>query len=471
MNIKNILKISFGMVALAATQISCINDDKWDAPEITCTNKWDAPTTTMAEIVAKAPSSTTGSGAAYTFPDEDASNPAIIFDGYVVSSDQGGNFYKTISFQDSPTNPTVGLVVGINKSMNYTDFPVGSHIRIKVNGMKIGKSNGVITLGVEDPDYTIGRIPESIISRYISGVCNGNGLEVVDIVPTEVTIAQLTGSDAYLNTLVKVKNVQFNDEEIGLGLLDTDESGAYVDTDRNIVDDEGNTTIVRTDGYFKDTSYEIPNSKGDITFVASKYLSSTATTTYTDNYQNVIRGISDLDLTEELPSRKLLVEGFGNSNFTTNSWTTESVIGSQEWGITTFGNPKPSAYMRGYDSVTQTNKANEDWLISKEISLSNLGDYSNSVYFSFETDARYPGNTLEVYITDNYTGDYSTTTWTKLNPTLDTDLNSFGGFISSGKLDLAAYLNKNIRVAFKYTSTTSAASTWEVDNVKIIGEK
>jgi hypothetical protein len=36
-------------------------------------------------------------------------------------------------------------------------------------------------------------------------------------------------------------------------------------------------------------------------------------------------------------------------------------------------------------------------------------------------------------------------------------------------VNLSAFLGKNVRIAFKYTSTTSAA-TWEVDDFKIKGQ-
>ena len=52
----------------------------------------------MAEVAAMAPANDT-----ITIPNKATSEP-IIFDGYVVSSDENGNFYKTISFQDKPEN-------------------------------------------------------------------------------------------------------------------------------------------------------------------------------------------------------------------------------------------------------------------------------------------------------------------------------------------------------------------------------
>jgi hypothetical protein len=119
--------------------------------------------------------------------------------------------------------------------------------------------------------------------------------------------------------------------------------------------------------------------------------------------------------------------------------------------------------MNGFATV---NNVNEDWLISKPISLSGL----SSASMSFDSDGRYAGNPLEVYITENYTGTPSTTTWVQLPAALDTNLTAFNTWTSSGSLNLNAYVNKNIRIAFKYTSTATASTTWEIDNVKVKGQ-
>lgn len=458
MNIKKYFKISLGVAVLLATQISCIHDDNWDAPEITCTNKFDAPTISMAEFAAKT------SGTIITIPAEDATHPAVIFDAYVVSSDEGGNFYKTISFQDKPENPTVGLQVGLNKSMNYADFPVGSHIRIKANGMMLGKDpvSNVLQIGLADPNYAIGRIPQSIIGRYISGVCNGAGLDIVKITPREVTLGDIK-NEKYINTLVTVKNAQFVNTtalpQIGKALMDKDASGTFVDTNRTIEDQYGGTAVIRTDGFFKASSYKIPDAHGDITFVVSRYGTSST------SWQNIIRDINDLKLTTPgrlSPATTIFNEGFLTNNLTANAWTAYSVAGPQVWGTTTFGNPAGS-FSAVFTGVLGT--ANEDWLISKPISLTG---YTGAKFY-FETDIRFAGNPLEVYVTtDTYTGGNPTgLNWTKLDAFVDTDIAAYGGFVGSGLMDLAPYLNKNVRFAFKYSSTSAASSVVELDNVRV----
>lgn len=40
-------------------------------------------------------------------------------------------------------------------------------------------------------------------------------------------------------------------------------------------------------------------------------------------------------------------------------------------------------------------------------------------------------------------------------------------FVESGNIDLSAYVGSKMQIAFKYTSTTTIAPTWEVKNVLI----
>ena len=95
MNIKKFFTTLLSMAFVAIALQSCVNDDDWETPPINCENKFPAPNISMADLMLMAPA--TGYLEIST---------ALYVDGYVVSSDENGNFYKTISFQDSPTNPT-----------------------------------------------------------------------------------------------------------------------------------------------------------------------------------------------------------------------------------------------------------------------------------------------------------------------------------------------------------------------------
>ncbi|MDP9957509.1 hypothetical protein J2X97_003178 [Epilithonimonas hungarica] len=478
MNIKKYFTISLGVVAVAATQISCVHDDNWDAPEITCNNKFDAPTKTMAEVVAMAPATTAGTGAVYTIPAEGA---PVIFDAYVVSSDENGNFYKTISFQDKPENPTVGLQIGINKSMNYADFPVGAHVRIKANGLLIGKFTGVVQLGIKDPNYTLGRIPQSIIGRYLSGVCDGNGIEIAELVPTVVTLDKIH-DDKYINTLVQVKNVSFDDSAIGKGLMDKDASGTAIDTNRKILDASGNSAIIRTDGFFR-TPYTIPNKSGDITFVVSKYCTSVNGCTYSptnDPYQNIIRSVSDLNLTlprtdsaPPLGGTAISYLGAFTENFesyaanlnTFPKYVNDASIGSKYWQVTSFSGNK---YIQMTSYAGSGSTTNTTYFIVPIL-------FTGSTKLSFKTKDGYTvgGSPLKVYYTTSYTPSSEVDT-TKLiditsNFTISKDhVGTYGtDFINSGIFTFPSSTSGNGYIFFSYEGNPNLTTTMQIDDIVV----
>ena len=303
---------------VAVTFTSCVKDDDWNAPEILCNNRFADPTTTMAEFAALAPNASTGT--TYKVPVDGA---PVIFDAYVVSSDENGNFYKTISFQDSAENPTVGLSLEVDKASNYADFPVGSHIRIKANGLVLGWDRGTRKIGSIDPTYAIGRIPSILLTRYLSGVCNGNNrLDIATLVPTKVATLNLAKDEKYINTLVQVSDIQFKmDDPTNPYTYISYIAGVGQDTDRTIEGKNGNTTTIRNSGFSTFGSNLVPTKSGDLTFVVSRYNA---------NWQMLIRNTNDVNFVNdrfasgdpnapEEPSASA-VNLFGGSDF--ENWTT-----------------------------------------------------------------------------------------------------------------------------------------------------
>jgi hypothetical protein len=119
--------------------------------------------------------------------------------------------------------------------------------------------------------------------------------------------------------------------------------------------------------------------------------------------------------------------------------------------------------MTGY--YNSAKHANEDWLVSNPIDLS---AYTN-LKFNINQAVNYldTWDNLKIYITDNYTGDVTTTTWTEIvvntKPTGDD-----WTFVQSEDVDISAFDGKsNVVLAFKYVSSDSAGSTWEIDKVVI----
>ncbi len=145
----------------------------------------------------------------------------------------------------------------------------------------------------------------------------------------------------------------------------------------------------------------------------------------------------------------------------TNGWTFVSVTGDQVWSIASYSG-NHYAKMSGYSG---SNYANEDWCISPAFSL---GDYTNPVLTFTTARSQHDGNDLQVYFSNNYNGDPTTAIWTELTCTLPAKPTSgYTDFTSSGEISLNEFSGTACYIGFKYTSTTSAAATWEVDDIML----
>lgn len=122
------------------------------------------------------------------------------------------------------------------------------------------------------------------------------------------------------------------------------------------------------------------------------------------------------------------------------------------------GTYQGTSFMKASAFVGGAIKASESWLVSPELSLTDV----KSAVLSFEHAHNYAGTASEeltLWITET-----SAENWKQL--TIDKYGEQFK-FVAVS-VDLASYLGKTVKFAFKYVSTTSAAATWEIKNVKVV---
>lgn len=104
-------------------------------------------------------------------------------------------------------------------------------------------------------------------------------------------------------------------------------------------------------------------------------------------------------------------------------------------------------------------KDSESWLISPALDLSKI----ENATLTFEHTHKFagtPANELTLWITET-----SAENWKQL--TIDKyGTNNDYTFVTPS-VDLTAYVGKTVKFAFKYVSSTSAAGTWEIKNVKV----
>jgi hypothetical protein len=158
-------------------------------------------------------------------------------------------------------------------------------------------------------------------------------------------------------------------------------------------------------------------------------------------------------------------EAFDSTDADLGQMKAYNIIGdNQGWE---YGQYETTTYavMSGYSGSAVEN---EDWLITPMVDLSNV----NEAKLSF-TEAINYGGTIdeeqEVYVSTDYSGagDPTSATWEKLPVTNRASGDSWT-FVDVTPVDLSSYAGEsNVSIAFKYTSTTDNAATWEIDSLAV----
>lgn len=437
---------------LFATLVSCVNGDDYGTPDLASECISENPTKEVAEIKAAA---VTNTPALYQADD--------VIEAYVTSSDEGGNFYKTISLVSTDDINdglnSVGFTIPINAYNIYTKFEPGRKVYVHLKDLYYTFDSQTSSLQIGELYNTdeIGRISAVKYENVILRGCDK--VDEEDLVK-HITMSDL--NDSYLHKLVEFDNVQFANASIGHTYHD--EALSYVNataTNHSLVSNEGGSITVRCSAYSTFASDQIPSGSGKVRGVLTKYGSA---------YQLMIRTLNDVKL-DEGRVYPLLDETFETTTFP--NWIAYNVAGTQVWGLSSLGSSTnvPYANINGGTTV-----ANEDWLISPALDLSSI---TNAI-LSFETAGRYLGPVLEIKVSSNYDGtsNPNTATWVDYTsqahfPTITSS--AFSAFESSGALNISADFagQTNVRIAFKYTSLgvgSGTSTNWEVDNVKVVGQ-
>ena len=181
----------------------CVHDDKYDAPNLDGFQCQDlVATLSIAQVKALHTNVT------YVFPD----NSTAVMEGYVSSTDETGNIYKTIYIQDSRVNPTQGFTISVDAVSTYTKYPQGSKIYIKLAGLALGTYGGLVQLGIKDSRSiatgvdAVSRIPEKLLPTKMFRSC----APIENIVPKVLKISDFNANNNLLGALIQVSEVEFS---------------------------------------------------------------------------------------------------------------------------------------------------------------------------------------------------------------------------------------------------------------------
>jgi hypothetical protein len=132
----------------------------------------------------------------------------FILEGFVISSDEKGNFNNEIFLQDTAENPTAGIRLLIELENYYEKYAMGQKVYVKLNRLYMDEWDGKLTVGI----YKKGSVGE--ISEEQLHECLIKTKEKSDLIPKEIEIGSLADFSQE-NVLVSLLDVQLSKEEKG----------------------------------------------------------------------------------------------------------------------------------------------------------------------------------------------------------------------------------------------------------------
>ncbi|WP_378186091.1 DUF5689 domain-containing protein [Aquimarina sp. W85] len=392
-----------------------------------------------------------------------------LIEGYVISNDQQGNFFKQLIIQDKPENPTAGIRIKVDVNPLYVFYETGQKVVIRLDELSLGMENGVPTLGVLE-EHSVTEIPSFTRDKHIIRT-----LKVENLVPKTIQIDEF--SNAHLNQFIKLENVQFIEEDVFDDRRNTFASAAtdLYTGDRTIENCNSElSTVISTSTYASFKGFQLPDKTGTLSGILTKNFYGTAfnmvvnSPTFIDFDKEQRCNRSYLDCESEKSGETTIFlqdfTGIKYNDLEPLGWLNENVSGGiLDYAIGKFGQDS-YASITGFKS---RESVYEVWLVTPEIDISE----TTEEVLNMDIQAVYDnGNILSVWITNSYSDAIETATWIRLNATIPKGpLESFGEMIPAGPIPLHCFEGK-VRIGFKYKGGEPGVTTrYHIDNIKITG--
>ncbi|WP_255584646.1 DUF5689 domain-containing protein [Zunongwangia sp. SCSIO 43204] len=392
------------------------------------------------------------------------------FEAYVVSSDRAGNFYNELILQDRPENPEAGIQILIDENALYQRYNFGRKVFVKLNGLSISKSNGLIQLGKQnrgdlDP-ITPSEIDEYLVRSEI----------IEEITPQQIDIGDF--SPEFLCTYIQLDNIQFN-RNLFTQTNSTFAAETYDQFDgfRQIEEcGSDDSALLATSTYADFRSVNLPASSGTILGVLGRDF-------YDDFYVVQLNSTEDLSFGSERCDPEffdcgnnteegdtiLFEENFAeitNENrLDPLGWTNLNVNGGEERFVDATSNGNRTLRISAYNTGENPLEA---WLITPPIDLSQ----TRNEVLSFDIRASYDNGTiLQVYISEDFNGDPETANWQLLEANIPMGPSNQNAVIfRNSKIDISCF-TAEVYVGFRYQGRDpSRTTTYDIDNIKITAE-
>ncbi len=397
--------------------------------------------------------------------------------GYVISTDEQGNFFEELIIQDNYIEPDAGLRIKLDANPLYQSFEPGRKVYIRLSGLTAGMDSGQLTVGYRDGNR-IGQISESRMFQFVI-----RDTVVRTIEPLAAPISTL--DETYINTYIKLSDVQFHRDEV-LGdypLTFAGEAFDEFDGERTLEScSETSSIVLSTSVYASFSSSHLPAGRGNAEGIFTYNF-------YGDEFNLVLNDLNGLDMESTDRCDPMLVDcgvavGSGitvlfseffesqseGEPIQGNGWTNYVEAGSETWEAYfedgTNASLGISARMGSYLSGDDDNIG---WLITPEIQF----DSQQGEELHFKTSNSFADeSTLELLFSSDWNGEPDTVpnaTWQILTHAIIVeDDDFFGDWVFSGYVDLSC-IEGSGHIAWRYTGSGDADEdgTYELDEIEI----
>lgn len=424
-------------LAILLSATSCVGD--YEMPDLPAPT-YDGP---EANITIAQYRERFGSAASGTLIEDD-----LILRATVTGDDEGGNIYKQLIIEDG----TGGISVQIDANNLFNTYHVGQEIYLDLNGLYTSIYGGELQIGYANGD----RIPSDTFDEH----AHRNGWPHPESVePKAFTDLSELNNDVQGNvfTLVRLDSVYFlNGGEAQFAPVQGEYGQEYLS------DRYGNQLLVRTSGYSNFRTETLPVGYGKVMGILGRY---------NGTWQLTIRTIDDVYGFDGKP-----VDGTGGDTPSDDLTTIFSETFESSQGDFTIEDKHLGtgiSYVWTHDSEYGYMKASafagssvesESWLISPVVDLTG----ATNCQLSFT----HVGNFFKGTMPDNAKvwGRAEGGTWTELTIDKYPASDSWDSDVT-GTVDLSQFDGQRMQFAFVYTSSSSVAGTWEVEDIEVKGNK
>ncbi|MEG1623182.1 MAG: DUF5689 domain-containing protein [Alistipes sp.] len=187
----------------------------------------------------------------------------LIIQGAVTANDLFGEYEKTLVVEDR----SGGIEIQIDASFLAKDYPIGTPLTIFCNGLALGDYGGEVILGKAPTTiYVVDRIPQQELTRFI---------RIDPLVVTPIHAQPLCFEQLCLplvGSYVCFEEIRFAEEEVGHAWCNCDpETGAFITTQRHLVDGNLDTLQVRVLASCTYATEPVPSGTGSVSGILSYF--------------------------------------------------------------------------------------------------------------------------------------------------------------------------------------------------------